>query len=147
MTEYRTQFKLQDYVDSEHNQSLRQATVSQSASGKVNTVYFGTDKVFEFSVKYITDRPQIGTLIRSNTSGVSNFLALMEYATLKGELEFMPDEDDVNTYFKVILESTEASSEGTAFRLVEQYGRGMVGSYRDWETVACLRLWLCSVST
>lgn len=131
-SEYFPQYKLQDYVSSEDSQSLRNESVMVSASGKVEVVYFGTDKMFEFNIKFATDiyQPSSGP-ITNNPSGVSDLRSLMEYCTNKYEVDFYPNKDDSTEHYRVVLESTPADSKGTGFKLEEQYTRGLVGYFES----------------
>lgn len=127
---YTTQFKLQDYVDEADNRMSRFATVHKSSSGATNLIRFGEDRIFEMNFRYITDRPQPSNgPIRSNTSGVQDFRDLMSWGSKKYEFEFLPDESDGTTFYRVVLESTPEASDGTGYKLKEQYQRGLVGYY------------------
>lgn len=127
---YLPQYKLQDYVDQQDSRRNRNATVSKSASGKVELQSFGIDRFFEFSIKFATDIPQppSGPIV-SNSSGVANLRAFMQWLMDKNYVEFMPDKDNASTYYRVVLESASGSSEGSGYKLQEQYGRGLVGYF------------------
>lgn len=127
-TVYNTQFKLQDYVPGSYNQMQRFAEVNKSASGRTTLVTFGTDEVFEMSFKWLTDISQpSGGPIRTGT--VASFATLMQYLTLKKPAEFYPDESVATSYYKVILDSSAESSNGTAFKINPKYGSNLVGYY------------------
>lgn len=128
-TLYKTQFKLQDFVDKEDNRMARFQTVSKSASGNTTLVKFGNDEMFEFSFKYLTDKLFASGPIRSQINALSNVRSLMRHMVEKKPVEFMPDENSPNTFYKCILDATSASSDGTGYKIEEQYGRGMVGYY------------------
>jgi hypothetical protein len=128
-TLYQTQFKLQDFVDHEDSRMARFQTVSKSASGKTTVVAFGIDRMFEFSFKFLTDKYSASGPIRYQSNALANIRSLMRYLNLKKEVEFMPNESTPNTYYRCILDSTADSSDGTGYKLNEQYGRNLVGYY------------------
>lgn len=129
-TVYTPQYKLQDYVSHEDNRKLRSASKNESASGKVQVQSFGTDRMFEFSIKFATDiyQPASGP-ITNNSSGVANLRSFMQYISQKKTFEFMPDKDTPSTYFRCILESSEASGDGMGYKITEQFAKNLVGYY------------------
>lgn len=129
---YYPQYKLQDYVSAEDNQSLRNESVMVSASGKVEVISFGTDKMFEFNIKFATNiyQPSVGPII-NNKTGVDDLRTFMVYCKNKYEIDFYPDKNDVTVYYRVVLESSPADSKGTGFKLEEQYTRGLVGYFES----------------
>lgn len=129
---YLPQYKLQDYVASVDNRKLRQATVTMSASGKNEVISFGNDDMFEFSIKFITNiyQPSSGPIV-NNKTGVEDFRTLMQYLINKYEVEFMPDKDTPSVFYRVVLESSPADSNGTGYKLEEQYGRGLTGYFES----------------
>lgn len=129
-SEYIPQYKLQDYISEADMRKLRNATRNKSASGAVEVQSFGTDRMFQFSIKFATDIPQpSGGPITNNSSGVDDLRAFMQNAITQAPIEFMPDKDTVSTYYKVLLESTPADSNGLGYTLQEQFGRGLVGYF------------------
>lgn len=127
-TVYSTQFKLQDYVPGSHNQMQRFSEINKAASGKTTLVTFGTDQIYEMSFKWLTDLTQpSGGPIRNGT--VLSFATMMQYMTLKKPFEFYPDENDVATYYKLILDSSSESGSGTGFKINPKYGSNLVGYY------------------
>lgn len=129
-TVYTTQFILQSFRDSEHSKASRNPTVNTSASGSVELFRYGVDELFEMDFQYVTNRA-VGALspIRENLTGVSELVALLEHLTSKKPAEFMPDEDDEATYFKVYLESTPGDKNGASFKLNELLTKGLPGFY------------------
>lgn len=127
---YSPQYKLQDYISYEDMQKLRNATRNKSASGEVEVQSFGTDRMFQFSIKFATDIYQpSGGPITNNSSGVANLRSFMQNAITQAPIEFMPDASSPSTYYTVILESTPYDGNGLGYQLQEQYGRGLVGYY------------------
>lgn len=127
---YEPQFKLQDYVSEADFRNLRSATRNKSASGLIEVINFGTEKFFEFSIKFATNIPQpaSGPII-NNTSGVANLEAFMQYMMQGAAIEFMPNKDDETTYYTLFLESTSSEGSGMGYKLQEQYGRGLKGYF------------------
>lgn len=131
-SQYYPQYKLQDYVSGEDSQSLRNENIMNSASGRVEVVSYGTDKMFMFNIKFSTNiyQPASGP-INNNLTGVDNLRTLMVYLMNKYEVEFYPDKNDVTTYYRVVLESSPAEGRGTGFKLEEQYARGLSGYFES----------------
>jgi hypothetical protein len=127
---YRPQFRLQNYVEFNDNQSQEETTLHKTASGKVELIKFRTDKIMECELMFITDVDQgLGAYITSNPTGVDDARAFLEYAIEKGPIEFIPDISSVATFTNCILESTSESSDGLGFRLKEEYAKGLPGYY------------------
>lgn len=126
---YSPQFWLQDYVSQEDSRMLRSATVNESASGLVTVQSFGTDRMFEFSIKFATNIYQTNGYIINNLSGVDNLRTFMQFITTKKEFEFMPDSSSPSTFYRVILKSTQDSGDGTGYKLQEQHIRGLAGYF------------------
>lgn len=129
---YSPQYKLQDYIDQQDSRKNRDATLSKSASGKVEIQSFGTDRFFEFSIKFATNifQPSGGPIV-NNQNGVTNLRAFMQWLMDKNYIEFMPDASAPNIYYRLVLESAAGSSDGMGYKLQEQYARGLTGY---WET-------------
>ena len=129
---YSPQYKLQDYVSHEDSRKNRDATLSKSASGKVEMQSFGVDRFFEFSIKFATDiyQPAGGPIV-NNQSGVANLRTFMQWLADKNYAEFMPDANAPSTYFRVVLDSAPGSSDGMGYKLQEQFARGLTGY---WES-------------
>lgn len=128
-SEYITQFPLQDYVESQDNQERIDPSVNEGASGTIEIVSFGIRKFFEMSFRYITDKAQDGKVIRNDSNGRSNARSFFETITERGEFEFMPDISNRSTFFKVLLESTPSSRQGTGFKLREMTAQSLPGYF------------------
>jgi len=126
---YIPQFWLQSYTDKDHFQELIDASVNESANGDIETVSFGTRKFVEFELKFITDKPGDGKVIRNNPSGVADCVSFFQEITKKGNFEFIPDKDSPSTFDKVILESTPSSSKGIGYKLKEMVNQSLPGYY------------------
>lgn len=131
-TEYRPQFWLQEFVHADDNQMAINPAVNKTANGNVEVVKFGTEKFFEFNIRLATDIDQGGSgFIEDDSDGIGNLRAFMQFAIEKTNLEFMPDRDDKNSFYKVLLESTDASQTGTGYKLKELYDKGLPGYFES----------------
>lgn len=130
-SEFVPQFPLQNYVGLNDYQEKAQANINESASGAVEVFSIGTRKFLEFNIGPTTDNQmrKQGGLFVNDSGAVSKLRSFMEYAIGKGDIEFMPDQTDKNTFNTIILERTPTSSTGTGFKLRELYGRGLVGFF------------------
>lgn len=128
-SQYKTQFKLQDFTHSDDFQTKVDPTVLESASGTVETVNFGTRKIYEMSFKFITDKPGDNYVIRNNQNGVSDARTFLQYITQKKPFEFMQDSGNTASFKKVILEATPTSVDGTGYKLVELVSQNLPGYY------------------
>jgi hypothetical protein len=128
---YFPQFRLQSYVDFKDNQKSVESSVNTSASGQVEVIRFGTYKLMECEIKFITDIDQgpANQVIRTDLEGVANARRFLEYAVTKGPVEFIPDIANRSEFTKCILESTPESSIGVDFKLKEEWSRSLVGYY------------------
>lgn len=130
--EYRTQFMLQGFSNANQEVRLSKASVNESASGIEELVHFGEQRFVEMSFNYITDIYQAcSSPIRNNPCGVSDFNEFINWMIFKGNVEFMPNEDDANCYHVLRLESTPGNKSGTGFKLKELYARGLPDFYES----------------
>lgn len=129
-SEYLVQFPLQSYVDQEDYQKAVSASINKSASGDIEVVKFGTEKFYEFDIKFITniDQGNHGP-VRTNLTGIQDVRSFLRFATTKSSLEMMLDFKDPDTYVTVLLESTEAEKNGTGYKLKELYTKGLPGYF------------------
>lgn len=124
------QFKAQDFVDFEDQQSAIDGVVKKATNGTVEAVKFGNQKIMDANFLFITDIAQSNDcVLKSDSSGVDNARSFLEYATTKADLEFVPDIENPDTFFKCLLESTVESSTGTGFKLKEMYAKGLPGYF------------------
>lgn len=139
-TEYRPQFYLQDWVDATDNQKSISPAVNKTASGEIEVVKFGIEKFYDFSIMLVTDIDQKGTgFVETDLNGVANLRAFMQFCAAKNNLEFMPDRDTRADFFKVLLESTEAVTNGTGYKLKELYDKGLPNYFESGKLVFRLR--------
>jgi hypothetical protein len=129
MVEYAIQFMLQDYIEQGHWKRAIDPTVKRAADGTVEVVRFGVEEMLQFNLKYVTDLPMDGRVIRNNPDGVAALVQLMDWLITKTPIEFMPDENDPDTYITMLLEKTPDSASGTDFKLSEQYVKNLPGFF------------------
>lgn len=129
-SEYLVQFPLQDYVDQEDFQKAVSASINKSASGEIEVVKFGTEKFYEFEIKFITniDQGDSGP-IKTNLTGLSEARLFLRFCTSKRKLEMMLDSSDKDTFVTILLEKTEADQNGTGYKLQELYSKGLPGYF------------------
>lgn len=129
-TVYNPQYLLQDYIGEADYRMLRDPTVSKTSSGLVSVQNFGTDRFFEFNIKFATNiwQPSTGP-ITSNSSGVEDLQGFMQFATTKKQFEFIPDKNTPSVFYRCVLESTPDESKGTGYKLKEQFSRNLTGYY------------------
>jgi hypothetical protein len=126
---YYPQFILQNYVDKDDSEALIDATVNKSANGQVEVIRFGVENFVEFNIRYITNKPTDGVVIKNNPNGISDARSFMKYLITKGRFEFMPNESDSNTFLTLQLERTPEDQNGTKYKLKEQVTRGLPDIY------------------
>lgn len=120
--EFVPQFPLLDYTPVENNVKSVQATLSETASGHIEVVRYGKKRFMECSIDYITNMvidSSNTSIWQDNRTGYEDALDFMNVITEKSQIEFMPDINDVENYFDLVLESTEDDSNGTGFKLKE----------------------------
>ena len=121
-TEYKPQYLLQKYVPSDNFQKEIMPSVSQSASGKVEILSFGTVNFIEMNIPFCTDISQgSGSPVENNSSGVADVNNFLKAITKKIDFEFIPDVSSPGTFQKVILESTPEDNQGVGYKLQEMF--------------------------
>jgi hypothetical protein len=136
-SEYLPQFPLQSYVDEQDLRKSVQTSVNKSARGDIEVVTFGTEKFYEFELKFITNVDQGKlSLVETNVSGVQDARDFLRFVTSKRELEFMADRFNRNVLTAdILIESTSESKDGTGYRLRELYAQGLVDYYESGKLV------------
>jgi hypothetical protein len=122
---YYPQFKLQNYVGSEDLRTSIDASINEAASGELEIVTYGLKKRVEFNLRFITNIPMDGVIVKNNPTGLEEARLLMQYLITKAPIEIMYDIADTNTFETLILDSNTEDSKGTAYRLRELYDRGL----------------------
>ena len=116
---FKPQFFLQSYVDCDNNKELRQATKTESSNGECcEVVHCGIDQFFEFEIKAQNNFNQSHRGFGSGL-GIDEVRDLLDWAICAKSVEFLPDCSDVDNVYKVKLDSTRESRDGTGFRLTE----------------------------
>ena len=124
------QMKAQSHVPFENQFSSVDGAVKKSTNGTVEAVSYGKEYIMDCEFMFITDIVQSNDcLLKSDSNGVQNAIDFMTYATQKFDLEFNPDADQPDVFYKCILERTPESQDGLGFKLKEMYGRGLPGYF------------------
>lgn len=139
-SEYVTQFPLQSYVPTTINEKPVFGSKKRTITGQVEAARYGTEKFMECEMLFVTDIPQPpGSLIRNRPNGVEDLTRFLREAGKFGEVEFMPDENDAESFEVLILESTEYDSSGMGYKLREEYDEGLPGYYSSGKLIWVLR--------
>jgi hypothetical protein len=125
---YSPQFPLQKYIPFENNEQYSDANINEAGQNVEVYSVSGIKRLMEFNITYVTDL-NVGGAIAYDPAAVSKLREFMRYATSKGDIEFMEDESNVNTYSTIMLERSKGSSKGIGFKLTELYGKGLVDFY------------------
>lgn len=115
---YRPQFLLRNFTHPKDYKLKESAAVNTSARGIVQTVHFGDGQRMKCNIIGATDRVGLKEpLFYENASGEDAVREFMDYLITKATIEFMPDWEDPDTYFKLILDSTRESRSGVEYEL------------------------------
>ncbi len=129
---YSTQFYFQSYKSTSQNRKAIDGVVNKSASGAIEVIKFGNERFMEGELLFITNIPQEPqSIIRTNYTGVEDYISLIEWMTEKYPFEVMIDESKPNEFQTFILESTEQDSKGLDYELIELYDRSLPLYYRS----------------
>jgi hypothetical protein len=128
---YYPQYWLQDYVDPSDWLEKVDASVNQSANGNVEVVSFGEINFTEFNILFATNLVMDGRVIKNNPSGVQDLNQFLTFCIKRGPIEFMPDENNVNNFYKIRLETTAANSKAVGYKLKEETGKNLPGIYQS----------------
>jgi hypothetical protein len=119
---YRPQMKFMDYLPTSNNESSIQSSLNESGDGSVEVVNFGTVNYMECSVKYISNRCDLPSVIEVNRTAVEDTIGFLKYIRRKNRIEFMPDRDNPSNFEKMIIFKTEKSGTGIEVQLYEMSG-------------------------
>lgn len=120
-TSYHPQFKFQDWVSPDHFKRSVDSTVKKTAGGQVEVVTFGRERLIQLNIRYATDRPMDGRVIRNNPAGVQALVDLMDWLVMKAPVEIIPNEASPATFYTAIIEKTPDSPTGVDYKLRELY--------------------------
>lgn len=126
---FEPQFPLQGYRPTSDNFAAASATVNKSTSGEVQITSFGEEQFMKCEIQNQTNIYQNAWFIKNDPLGKENVNAFMKHCVQKNKVEFMYDEDDVDSFESFILDSVGRSKDGTAYELQEQYTKGLPGYY------------------
>lgn len=115
--EYRPQFPLEDYIPFEDNVKQIKGAVSEAPSGITQSTSFGFQKFMECSFRFIGDITQKGLPIEYNPNGRQDARDFLDYCITKGEIEFMYDRDDLDTFHVCVFERVSGDSKGLGYKL------------------------------
>ena len=127
---FKPQFILQSFIDKDDFQEKIDATINESADGEIEVVSFGTRKFTEFNIRFITNLPGDGKVIKNNPTGRADFQRFMQNITTRAPFEFMAD-IGVATFLKVQLETTESSRDGTGYLTKEMLSDNLPGYFQS----------------
>lgn len=121
------QFCIQDFLDADNNEELRDASVQESTGGEIEVIHFGINNYYEFDFKYITNKQMpCGAPIRNNPNGVEEANSFMRWAIRRKVIEYMPNKNDPNDYYLIRLEkSSGGGRDGTSYQLKELVSRNL----------------------
>lgn len=130
--QYSTQFHIQSYKDTSMNRKAIDGVINKSASGVTEVIKFGNERFMDAEFLFITNMSQeASSIVRTNKTGVEDFIQFIEWCTEKAIVEFMVNENDQNSFQQFVLESTEQDAKGLDYELVELYDRGLPLYYKS----------------
>lgn len=134
---YEPQFWLQGYVPPENSVMAAFATKNKSGSGRIQVQRFGTETFMKCMIVYATNIAQTApnSPILDNPTGLEDLRSFLAAMTNQQPVEFYPDEADSDTYYTLILESTEASKDGTGFEIKEMQNFTLSGYFETGKLV------------
>ena len=123
------QFCVQDYLDADNNEELRNASIQEATSGEVEVLHFGVNNNYEFDFKYITNKEMpCGAPIRNNPTGIEDANSFMKWAIRRKVIEYMPDKLNPSQYSLIRLEKS-GRGRGASYQLKELVRRNLPGFY------------------
>lgn len=121
--EYRPQTLLKDYIQPEDYELKESAVVSTSANGQVQTVAFGDGARMQCNIIAASNLTGLKNQdYYYNATGLQDLRNFLKYLITKSKIEFMPDIDNRDSFYKLLLESTEADKSGIAFKIKNMNG-------------------------
>jgi hypothetical protein len=134
---YEPQFWLQGYVPPENSIKAAFATKNKSASGKVKVQKFGDEQFMKCMIVYATEIRQTSgnNPIMDNPTGLQDLRDFMGALIVQQPIEFYPDKTTPDTYYTLILESTDVAGDGTGFELKEMQNFKLRGYFETGKLV------------
>lgn len=122
---YSPQFPPQSFTSFDDNERGIQSSINESANGTVEVVTFGSKKLMDMEIMYITERFRgKDSFIENNANALSEARQFMNFLITKSNLEIMLDRDDRATFIEILLERTPQDSKGTSYQIREMISRG-----------------------
>lgn len=129
--EYTPQFIIQSYMPTSNNRKAIDGIVNKSASGVIEVIKYGNERFMSGEFLFITDIVQdSNSIIRTNRTGVADYISFIEWCTDKGTVKFFEDEG-LDSSQDLILESTDKDQKGLDYELIELYDRGLAEYFRS----------------
>lgn len=122
---YFNQFVLQDFKKPSQIKERVAASVNEAASGQLEVISFGLRRFIEFSLKYITDLPMDGKVIKNNPTGEADAERFLTYLSTKGQFEFMADVADRDTFLTLVVETMPGNNQGVGYELDELFAQDL----------------------
>ena len=119
------QFYLQNYVSPEQFQEAVSGVRAVTASGEVEVVRFGVQNFVEMDIRFQNNGIISGSPFRDSLTGYDDLVEFMRFITNIYPVEFMPDENDLNDFMVLNLESTQGNQNGLGFKLKERFDIGL----------------------
>lgn len=137
---FEPQFLLQEFIPFDNDQQANNVSINETPSGILEVIKFGDINFMTCNITYqrdqALDEPRAkDNIIKFSTTGYTDLLAFLRYATTKAGMEFIPSIDDPNTFTKTVLESTPRVKSGTGFRIRELYSEGLAGWFETGNLV------------
>lgn len=95
-----------NWIDPAYNRKVM-AVIHESASGETEALIYSTKQLFQVQFPWILE------------SNLSEWVALLNWMTVKRPIDFTPEIHIPNTFYESILESTAYDTSGLGFSLVE----------------------------
>lgn len=128
-SEYKPQLLLQGFVDFGDEQIAAYSNVAKSANGTIEQVLFGVDDFMSCEITFATNKNTTGSVIENQANGLDNLRTFLQYVVNKRKVEFIADRNFPETFTKCIIESSNVSSSGVGYKLIEYTGRGLPGYF------------------
>jgi hypothetical protein len=129
--QYSPQLQIQSYMPTAHNRKAIDGVINKSTSGEVEVIKYGNDRFMSGEFLFITNINQAsGSIIRTNKTGVEDYISFIEWCTDKGPVLFFEDEN-TQVFESLLLESTDKDPDGLDYELTELYDRGLSEYYKS----------------
>jgi hypothetical protein len=130
--EYKPQYFLQSYIPLINSQKASGATINVSATGVTEVIQYGKNFFMTCNIKFAVNNSSqacVSSFIDPNINGYDDLIDFMEYCATKGEIEFMENINDRDSFDRVIFESSRTDKNGVGFELKELIREGLKNHY------------------